>query len=70
MNDRRKEARAVKNSIGRAFFAALALCLQIGWVVSLLNRAGTSFPYVQLATELLALAAAVAIVNQNRSAAS
>ena len=39
MNDRRKEARDVKNSIGRAFFAALALVLQIGWIVSLLVRA-------------------------------
>ena len=70
MNDRRKESRDVKNSIGRAFFAALALVLQIGWIVSLLNRAGTSFPYVQFATELLALIVAVAIINQRRSAAS
>ena len=70
MNDRRKESRDVKNSIGRAFFAALALVLQIGWIVSLLNRAGTSFPYVQFATELLALVVAVVIINQRRSAAS
>ena len=70
MNDRRKESRDVKNSIGRAFFAALALVLQIGWIVSLLNRAGTSFPYVQFATELLALIVAVVIINQRRSAAS
>ena len=50
--------------------AALALCLQIGWIVSLLDRAGTSFPYVQFVTEILALIVAVAIINQRRSAAS
>ena len=50
MNDRRKDARAVKNSIGRAFFAALALCLQIGWIVSMIGRAGGLFPSVQLVT--------------------
>ena len=70
MNDRRKDARAVKNSIGRAFFAALALCLQIGWIVSMIGRAGGLFPSVQLVTEILALVVAVLIVNQHRSAAS
>ena len=70
MNDRRKESRDVKNSIGRAFFAVLALCLQIGWIVSVINRAGTAYPYVQIVTNVLVLVVAVAIVNQSRSSAS
>ena len=63
MNDRRKEAREVKNSIGRAVFASLALILQISWMVSLINRAGTLFPYVQFITEALALVVALSLIH-------
>ncbi len=70
MNDRRKELRAVKNSIGRALFAALALCLQIGWMVSMINWASGLVPYIDIATTALALVVAIAIYSQNRSSAS
>ena len=65
-----KGKRFVKNSIGRACFVALALILQIGWLVDAGSRAGAAYPYLAAGTELLALVAVIAIYSQNRSSAS
>ena len=66
----REKNKSMKNSIGRAAFVALSLFLQIGWLVSLIKRAGQYYPYITLATEILALAAVVGIYSQNRSSSS
>jgi len=69
MKAAREKSKSMKNSIGRAVFVALSLLLQIGWLVSLINRAGQYYPYITLATEALALAAVVGIYSQKRSSA-
>ena len=65
-----KAANSIKNSVGRAAFVALALLLQIGYLVYLLSRAGEYYPYIALVMEFLALAAVVAIYSQYRNAAA
>lgn len=65
----REKNKSIKNSIGRAAFVALSLLLQIGWLVSLINRAGEYYPYITLAMNVLSLVAVVAIHSQNRSSA-
>ena len=65
-----KTSNSTKNSVGRAAFVALALLLQIGYLVYLLERAGEYYPYITLVMEFLALTAVVAIYSQYRSAAS
>lgn len=67
MKPPREKKKSIQNSIGRAAFVALSLLLQIGWLVSLINRAGQYYPYITLALEALALAAVVGIYSQNRS---
>lgn len=69
MKANREKNKSIKNSIGRAVFVALSLLLQIGWLVSLVNRAGQYYPYITLATEILVLAAVVGIYSQNRNSA-
>ena len=65
-----KATTSIKNSVGRAAFVALALLLQIGYLVYLLDRAGEYYPYINLAMQVLALGAVVAIYSQYRNAAS
>ena len=65
-----KTATAIQNSVGRAAFVALALILQLGYLVYLISRAGEYYPYITLAMEFLALSAVIAIYSQGRSAAS
>ena len=65
----REKNKSIKNSIGRGAFVAISLLLQIGWLVSLISRAGRYYPYITLATEILALAAVVGIYSQRRSSA-
>ena len=65
-----KASNSTKNSIGRAAFVALALLMQIGYLVYLLERAGEYYPYITLVMEFLALTAVVGIYSQYRSAAS
>ena len=69
MKNQRKNNQSMKNSIGRGAFVALSLLLQIGWLVSLINRAGEYYPYITLAMRVLALAAVVGIYSQRRSSA-
>lgn len=70
MKTAREKNKSIKNSIGRGTFVALSLFLQIGWLVSLINRAGQYYPYITLAARGLALAAVVGIYSQSRSSAS
>ena len=70
MGEMKKNKRFVKNSIGRACFAALAIILQIGWLVNAATRAGAAFPYIAVGTQLLAVIAVIGIYSQNRSSAS
>ncbi len=65
-----EKTRSHKNSVGRAIFVALALLLQIGYLVKFISQAGSYSPYINLLMEILALATAVTIYNQNRSSAS
>ena len=66
----RSKTKSIQNSVGRAVFVALSLLLQIGWLVSLISRAGQYYPYITLVTELLALIAVVGIFSQHRNSAS
>ena len=59
-----------KNSVGRAVFVALALLLQIGYLVRFISQAGRYSPYITLLMEVLALLTVVAVYNQDRSSAS
>lgn len=68
MRQSENKAKHNKNSIGRGAFVALSLLLQIGWLVSLISRAGEYYSYITLATEILAMFAVVGIYSQNRSA--
>lgn len=70
MKTAREKNKSMKNSIGRAAFVAISLLLQIGWLVSLINRAGQYYPYITLAMRALALAVVVGIYSQRRSSAS
>ena len=70
MKTAREKSKSIKNSIGRGAFVVLSLFLQIGWLVSLINRAGQYYPYITLAVRGLALAAVVGIYSQSRSSAS
>ena len=70
LSEHRKERKAIKNSWGRLCFVAIALVLQLGWLVSAINQAWAYYPYAALLMEILALAVVVFILNQNRSFAS
>lgn len=70
MNERREKTKSMKNSVGRAAFVAVAILLQVGYLVNLITRAGEYSPYITLAVEVLALIAVVAIYSQYRSSAS
>ena len=69
MKTREKNKSTIKNSIGRAAFAAIALILQIGWLVMLLTRA-SAIPYIALALNIIALLVVAGIFAQKRNSAS
>ena len=70
MSGRRDKTKSIKNSVGRLVFVGLSLLLQVGWIVSLINRAGIFYPYITLLTEILALLVVVNIHARYRSSAS
>ena len=70
MKMREKNNSYIKNSIGRAMFAAIALLLQIGWLVLLITRASIFYPYISLALNIMALIVVAGIFSQNRNSAS
>ena len=70
MFNRRNKTKSIKNSVGRLVFVGLSLVLQVGWIVSLINRAGSFYPYIALITEILALLVVVNIHARYRSSAS
>ena len=69
MKTQKKNKSTIKNSIGRAAFAAIALILQIGWLVMLLTRA-SAIPYIALALNVIALLVVAGIFAQKRNSAS
>ena len=54
LSEHRKERKAIKNSWGRLCFVAIALVLQLGWLVSAINQAWAYYPYAALLMEILA----------------
>jgi len=70
MFKRGNKTKSIKNSVGRLVFVGLSLLLQVGWIVSLINRAGIFYPYITLLTEILALLVVVNIHARYRSSAS
>lgn len=71
MERRDSKGTFVRSSIGRAAFVGVSLCLQVGWIVSLLSRAHAYYPYITLATGICSLIVVVGVYNnQYRNAAS
>ena len=70
MFKRRDKTMSIKNSVGRLIFVGLSLMLQVGWIVSLITRAGGLYPYITLLTEILAFLAVVNIHARYRPSAS
>ncbi len=59
----------VKNSIGRIAFAAIAVLLQIGWILVLMVKLYQYSSVISLLTSLLALAVALRIYGKHSNAA-
>lgn len=69
-NKMRSEVKGnVKNSIGRIVFAALAVLLQIGWILILMIKLYQYSSVISLFTSLLALAVALRIYGKHTNAA-
>ena len=70
MFKRGEKTQSMRNSVGRAIFAGVALLLQIWWLVSLAMRANAVVPYVSIVTRILSLVCALNIYGQERVSAS
>ena len=70
MSKHNQKTRSKRNSVGRAFFVALALILEIWWLTSLVTRVNEAVPYVSIATRIISLICALNIFGQERVSAS
>ena len=70
MFKRGEKTQSMRNSVGRAIFAGVALLLQIWWLVSLAMRANAVVPYVSIVTRILSLVCALNIYKQKHVSAS